>query len=221
MVKYIVELKIFEIQRQQGATYFMDRPKFEEIKSYNEFASWYWYLAELKAICRGLGVEYIGGKIELNKIIKSYFDGVKILHAPKKSSKQTAQELKMETKIIDCNFVFNQKFRDFFIAQTLEPNFKFTADMVATVKAVKANKDDSITLGDLLEIKRGNKEYVKYDNSSCQWNKYLKAFCADPQNDIYENKLNTAIQFWQILRKTNLPKTYSREFNDSNRNLIK
>ena len=198
----------------------MERKNFKDIKSYDEFVKYYWYLDELKAICKSLQLEYVGGKIQLNNIIKSYFDGVIIPHKPKKTLKNTAQNLTMETSLVDCAFTFGPKFRDFFIQATGDKNFKFTADMVATAKAVKENNDKSFTLGDLLDIKLGKKVYAIYDKSSCQWNKFLKDFCADKDNDIYPDKLQTASKFWKILRNSDLPKIYSKEFIENNRDKI-
>lgn len=198
----------------------MERPKFKDIKSYEEFTKYYWYLEELKSICKGLNLEHVGGKIELNNIIKSYFDGVIIPHKPKSTAKRATENLTLDTGLIDCGFTFGQRFRDFYIQTTGDKNFKFTADMVATAKAVKNNNDTSFTLGDLLEIKLGNKVYVAYDNSSCQWNKFLKDFCADEINDIYDNKLKAASKYWKILRNSDLPKVYSGKFIEDNRHKI-
>ena len=76
----------------------IERPQFEDIKSYDEFAKYYWYLDELKAICKGLWLEYVGGKIELNNIIKSYFNGAIIPHKPKTTAKSKVNTLTLESK---------------------------------------------------------------------------------------------------------------------------
>lgn len=198
----------------------MKRPEFEDIKSYDEFNKYYWYLEELQAICKSLHLEYVGGKIELNKIIKSYFDGVIIPHKPKTKIKCKTETLTLRTSLIDCGFTFGQRFRDFYINITGDKNFKFTADMVATAKAVKNDYDTKFTLGDLLDVKLGKRVYAVYDKSSCQWNKFLKDFCADEINNIYPDKLRAALRFWEILRNSDLPKVYSREFIADNKNKI-
>ncbi len=199
----------------------MQRPKFQDINSYEEFSKYYWYREELQAICKGLGLEYVGGKSRLNEIIRSYFDGVIIAHAPQvKSQPSTQKQLTLDTSLIECGFTFGQRFREFFISQTGDKNFKFTADMVATAKAVKENGDGSFTLGDLLDIKLGKKTYAKYDNSSCQWNKFLKDFCADEINGGYKDKLKVASKFWKLLRASDLPKVYSRQFIEQNKDRI-
>ncbi|MDE6200571.1 MAG: SAP domain-containing protein [Clostridiales bacterium] len=190
----------------------MERPKFEQIKSYAEFCKYYWYWDELQAICKNLGLEYVGSKIELNEIIRAYFDGERILHKPKARIKPVVSELTLNTPLLACGFTFGPKFRDFFIRVTGDKNFKFTADTVATAKAVKQNGDGSFTLGDLLDVRLGKSKYAEYDKSSCQWNKFLHDFCADDYTARFPDRLKAASMFWARLRDSDLPKVYSREF---------
>ena len=49
------------------------RPNFNEIKSYHEFAKYYWYREELSQICKSIGLEYRGTKQELIYSIEQYF----------------------------------------------------------------------------------------------------------------------------------------------------
>ena len=198
----------------------MNRPNFEDIKTYEEFKKYYWYREELQSICKNLGLEYDCGKVELNEIIRLYFDGVKIAHKPRKTKKSVGVLLTLDTSLVGCGFSFGPKFRDFYAKITGDDNFKFTADMVSTAKAVKNADDSSFTLGDLLDIKYGKKTYAVYDKSACQWNKFLKDFCEDPINRIYPDKLKAASKFWKLLRESDLPKEYSRQFVENNRNAI-
>ena len=188
------------------------RPEFKDIHTYEEFLHYYWYREELQNICKSLSLEYVGSKAELNAVIKAYFNGVKIPHKPKRKLAAVTTELTASTPLTECGFTFGPKFRDFYIALTGETSFKFTADMVASAKAVKENHDSRFTLGDLLDIKLGKKTYVKYDTSSCQWNRFLKDFCADENNGFYPNKLRAASAYWKLLRESDLPKVYSKAF---------
>ena len=197
-----------------------NRPNFNEIKSYEEFEQYYFYRNELQEICKNLGLEHNANKIELNNIIKEYFKGNKIKPSKKIKIETKENNLTLNSSLIECGFTFGNKFRQFYINETGENNFKFTADMVATVKEVKRKKDYNFTLGDLLDIKLGKKEYAKYNNSSCQWNKFVKDFCADKNNNIYSNKLKVASKFWALLRDSNLPKVYSKSFIDQNKDKI-
>ncbi|MCB6350700.1 SAP domain-containing protein [[Clostridium] symbiosum] len=38
------------------------RPNFNEIKSYHEFAKYYWYREELSNICKQIGIDDTGSK---------------------------------------------------------------------------------------------------------------------------------------------------------------
>ena len=192
----------------------MDRPEFDDIKDYAEFSKYYWYRDELIKICRAHGLKAPSGKIELNKVIEAYFSGEKILPDRKKTGrkkKTVAIDLTPETGLIECGFAFGNRFREFFSRQTGEENFKFNVDMVATVKAVKENGDESFTLGDLLDIYYGKKIYAVYDKSALQWNRFVKDFCADDATKEYGERLKVAAKLWSIVRDSDMEKKYSRE----------
>ena len=105
----------------------MQRPDFDEIKTFEEFSKYYWYRDELIKICKSHGLMAPSGKIELNKVIESYFRG-EILEPKKKlseirqkqsakkkpSQKKIISELSLQTGIIECGFTFGPKFRAFF-----------------------------------------------------------------------------------------------------------
>lgn len=191
------------------------RPKFNEIKSFEEFSKYYWYREELKAICKKLGIDSNGMKLELNHNIEEYFKGNLIQKKQRKSESGAAQRtgadtpLTLETSLIDCNFCFSQHFREFFSEQTGIKNFKFNADMVATSRKVKEEDDKNFTLGDMLEIFYGRKTYAKYDKSCLQWNKFVKDFCSDPESERFSDKLKTASILWREVRNSTRKKVYS------------
>ena len=83
--------------------------------------------------------------------------------------------------------------------------------MVATVKKVKENVDESFTLGDLLDVYYGKKTYAIYDRSALQWNKFVKDFCADDATKVYGERLKAAATLWKIVRDSDMDKVYSRE----------
>ena len=142
----------------------MSRPNFSEIKSFEEFSKYYWYREELQKICRALGLKSNGGKIELNKVIESYFNGEKLLPDKTASSRHTelvSGALSLDTSLIECAFTFGPRFRQFFEKETGIKPFKFNVDMVATVKKVKESNDTNFTLGDLLDIYYGLKTAAK------------------------------------------------------------
>ena len=212
----------------------MERPEFDDVKSFAEFSKYYWYREELIKICKVHGLKAPSGKIELYKVIEAYFSGEKIL--PEKNTAKTSgksgknetlgggtvrkaserkkalvTELTRETGLIECGFTFGPRFREFFVKQTGEPNFKFNVDMVATAKKVKETGDESFTLGDLLDFYYGKKTYATYDKSALQWNQFVHDFCADDATKGYENRLKAAAALWKIVRDSDREKKYSRE----------
>lgn len=190
------------------------RPIFKDIKNYDEFIKYYWYFEELKVICKNLGIDYSGSKKDLNNNIKEYFNGNIIKKKKIVKNKVITNELNLDTKLIECGFCFNQRFRDFFIKETGNPNFKFNADMVASSKKVKETKDSNFTLGNMLDIYYGKLEYAKYDKVSCEWNQFLKDFCNDPRTIIYKNKIKVASILWAIVRNSTDEKKYTSELLD-------
>ena len=192
----------------------MIRPEFDAIKSFEEFSKYYWYREELIKICRELGLKSDGGKNELNKVIEAFFNGEKLL--PEKTSasshnKKVSESLTLSTNLIECNFTFGPRFREYFENQTGIKPFKFNVDMVATVKKVKETNDTNFTLGDLLDIYYGKKTYAKYDKSALQWNKFVKDFCADPATAKFPNKLKVAAALWKEVRESTREKVYTHE----------
>ena len=193
------------------------RPPFSEIKNYQEFSKYYWYRDELIQICRELGLPSSGMKLELSRNIQAYFNGEPIEEKLKvKTSKSVVTNASLSTKLLECGFTFGPKFREFFAEQTGIKNFKYNADMVATVKKVKEDNDTTFTLGDLLEIYYRRKTYAIYDKSALQWNKFVHDFCADPRTANIPDKLKTAALLWRIVRESTREKIYTPQLLDEN-----
>ena len=90
------------------------RPKFDEITSFDEFKKYYWYRDELSQICKSLGLEYKGTKQELNHIIEQYFKGDLIKKSSIKNRRRQVETITLDTPLLECNFSFNTKFREYF-----------------------------------------------------------------------------------------------------------
>ena len=189
-----------------------DRPDFTTIKTYQEFSQYYWYRAELADICKRLGKEHSGVKKELEEEIKQYFAGnVVQKKVPLKTKKKQGIELTLDTPLLTCGFAFNTRFREFFAQQMGSSSFKFTADMAAAWRKVKAEKDVEFTLRDMIAIYQGQSSYAQYDTSSCQWNQFVKDFCADTSNASFQPKLKVAAILWQKVKHSTAPKVYHQQ----------
>ena len=187
------------------------RPEFGKIKSFEEFKKYYWYRQELSQICKSLGLEYKGTKQDLNHIIEEYFKGNLIKKVLIKNKKKQVEIITLETPLLECGFSFNIYFREYFESLTNVSPFKFTADMATAWRKVKRENDLSFTIQDMLKVYYGKSDYAKYDNSVCQWNQFLKDFCADENSRNYSNKLKVASILWKEVRNSKNEKMYSRD----------
>ena len=186
------------------------RPEFEKIISFDEFNKYYWYREEISQICKSLGLEYRGTKQELNHIIEQYFKGNLIKKSSIKTTKKQVENITLDTPLLECGFSFNTKFREYFSTLTEISPFKFTADMATAWRKVKSEKNIKFTIEDLLKVYYGKSDYAKYDNSVCQWNQFLKDFCADENSRNYSNKLKVASILWKEVRNSEKEKIYSK-----------
>ena len=187
------------------------RPEFDKIISFDEFKKYYWYREELSQICKSLGLEYRGTKQELNDIIEQYFKGNLIKKSLIKNEKKQVENITLDTPLLECGFSFNAKFREYFAVLTGISPFKFTADMAAAWRKVKRENNSAFTIRDLLNVYYGDLDYAKYDNSACQWNQFLKDFCADENSYNYSNKLKVASVLWKEVRDSKGKKIYSKD----------
>ena len=186
------------------------RPKFDSITSFDEFNKYYWYRDELSQICKSLGLEYRGTKQELNHIIGQYFKGNLIKKSSIKRKKKQVEVVTLDTPLLECGFSFNAHFREYFATLTEVSPFKFTADMATAWRKVKREHDLNFTIQDMLKVYYGNSDYAKYDHSVCQWNQFLKDFCADENSGNYSNKLKVASILWKEVRNSKSEKIYSK-----------
>ena len=185
------------------------RPDFDKITSFDQFNKYYWYREEISQICKSLGLEYRGTKQELNHIIEAYFKGNLIKKSPRKKVKKQVENISLDSPLLECGFSFNAKFREYFAAVTGISPFKFTADMATAWRKVKSETDGNFTIQDLLKVYYGQSDYAKYDHAVCQWNQFLKDFCADKHSDYYSNKLKVAAILWKEVRDSDKEKIYS------------
>ena len=186
------------------------RPEFDTITSFDEFNKYYWYRDELSQICKSLGLENRGTKQELNDIIEQYFKGNLIKKSSIKSKKKQVEVVTLDTLLLECGFSFNANFREYFSILTGVSPFKFTADMATAWRKVKREHDLSFTIQDMLKVYYGDSDYAKYDHSVCQWNQFLKDFCADENSGNYSNKLKVASILWKEVRNSKNEKIYSK-----------
>lgn len=93
--------------------------------------------------------------------------------------------------------------------------------MATAWRKVKRENDLSFTIQDMLKVYYGNSDYAKYDHSVCQWNQFLKDFCADENSRNYSNKLKVASILWKEVRNSSNKKIYSKNLLTKYANKVK
>ncbi len=204
----------------QKKHHIINRPDFYMLHSYEEFAKYYWYRKELAQICKTLHLEHTGTKQALNENIKAYFNGMPVKNKKLSVPRRDKKLLSLHDSLLECGFSFNAKFRAFFAEQTGKKNFKFTADMATTWRKVKQDGDKNFTLQDLLDVYYNKSNYAKYDDCCCQWNRFVKDFCADKNNERIHNKLKAASILWHIVKNSDQPKVYTQHLAEKHKHLI-
>lgn len=116
------------------------------------------------------------------------------------------ENITLDTPLLKCGFSLNEKFREYFSVATNVSPFKFTSDMATAWRKVKRENDLSFTVQDMLKVYFGKSDYAKYDNSVCQWNQFLKDFCADENSCNYSNKIKVAAVLWKEVRDSKMKK---------------
>jgi hypothetical protein len=56
---------------------------------------------------------------------------------------------------------------------------------------------------------------ARYDAAACQWNQFLKDFCASEESSAYFHKLKVASILWRTARDSAKHKVYSRKLLDA------
>ncbi|MGT2784239.1 SAP domain-containing protein [Streptococcus merionis] len=181
-----------------------------------EFKEQYWYKADLEAICRQQQLPTYGTKAELTAYILDYLSGkaasdivpVRKNHRLKKSL--TADEITLDTKLLDSGFSLNNEARVFFQSYLGLDKFSFKKAMAIKLREVEVGQDHSATVADLVAILENpqlspiaNKEEKTY-----QWNQFVKEFNQDPLSKQYHSPIKVASILWQHVRQSRREKIY-------------
>ncbi|MHA7130711.1 DUF6434 domain-containing protein [Algoriphagus namhaensis] len=158
-----------------------NRPKFSEMKTGQEFKSWYWLKSELVDICKKLGLSYTGGKFELRDRIAHELDhpGTPFPKKPKKATTSkfnwAREKLTLETVLTD-NVSFGPNFRNFMKSQVGD-HFYCHSDFMDW-----ANLNPGKTLADAvdewnkLEKRKEDPNFKRVIRPHNMFNQYLRDF---------------------------------------------
>lgn len=176
--------------------------------SQNEFEKMYFYKTELQVICRNLKLNSSGTKYDLNQRIIKFINHESQFNNIPPHHNAITTDLKLSTKIID-GVKLNHQLRVFLANYYQQETFKFSKAMAVTFREAKVNNDASITIQTLIDIHDGKISVnTDKDDSSYQWNQFVKDFCADPNTKSINNKLKSAAFLWKLVKSTS-DKNYS------------
>lgn len=178
-----------------------EKPMLHPGMSIEDFRRYYWLKAELQAFARQLGVSNGGYKPELALRIEHRLLGKPVVADPEPAStKQRDSDIPLTRETPVVNFKSDAKTRAFFKSQ-VGPEFHFTYLMN---QYRLAHKD--LTYGDLIDAwiaerdKRRNPDYAPPIASHGKYNRFIRAFFADPENR--GKSMKEAAAAWNIVKTT-------------------
>lgn len=180
----------------------MSRPRFEDIRTGDEFNQWYWLKEEMVNICRRSGLPTNGRKFELrDRIMYALDNDGKLKPEPKKQKKQSKfnwakSQLSLDTLITD-NVSFGPNFRRFMKSE-IGNKFFCHSDFMDWVKS-NAGKSLSEAVEKWYELEK-RKEDPNFKRTIADNNmlaQYVRDFLEDNKN----KTLKDAKKYWNLKKQ--------------------
>ncbi|WP_422104108.1 DUF6434 domain-containing protein [Winogradskyella sp.] len=180
----------------------MSRPRFEDIKTGNEFNQWYWLKDEMITICKLLELPIKGRKFDLrDRIMYALDNDGKLKPEPKKRSIQSKfnwakSQLSLETLITD-NVSFGPNFRRFMKNQ-IGNKFSCHSDFMDWVKS-NAGKSlsDAVDKWNELERRKEDPNFKRTIADNNMLAQYTRDFLEDNKN----KTLKDAKKYWNLKKQ--------------------
>ncbi len=184
-----------------------------------QFKERYYYKTELTELCRCLRLPTTGTKAELNSYVEQYLSGTPVSEIKAKrplirKKLLTADQIKLDTKIVGSGFAFNSEARKFFAAYFGVEKFSFKKEMAIVKRKAEQENNTKMTVSDLIEFSlhlRDNKKQLAAvsEEKTYQWNNFVRDFFLDPVTAQYTDRLKVAALLWKYVKKTKQQKKYS------------
>jgi len=191
----------------------MNRPKLDKNISIKDFKDYYWLKEELVGLCRVIGINSSGGKIDINKRIINFLENGEII--TKSNIKRVNnistfdwnnEKLSIYTLITD-NYKNTENVRTFF-QHKIGGHFRFNVEFMNWMKSNQGK-----TLGNavekwinIAELKK-DKNYKTKIAPQFEYNTYMRDFL----NDNPHLTSKEAINSWKIKRDKPGVKKYEKE----------
>ncbi|MCL0312285.1 SAP domain-containing protein [Apilactobacillus sp. TMW 2.2459] len=175
----------------------------------------YFYKTELVQLCRQHKLPTYGTKAELNSYLEQFLSGTPAnqIHSKRpnhnKSRHQlTTDEISLTTKLLDPGFSFNQAARQFFANYFHVQKFSFKKSMAVIKRKAEAEHDTQITVDDLIQQMQVPLEDKNHEESTYQWNHFVRDFCHSTSSNSFNNQIKVAAILWQHVKNSKQPKVY-------------
>ncbi|MBO2729367.1 SAP domain-containing protein [Lactiplantibacillus plantarum] len=178
-----------------------------------EFKSKYYYKTDLVELCRKFGLPVFGTKAELNGYVLKFLEGVPVnqikpVRSPLRKTKLTTNEITLNTPLVGTGFSFNEDTRKFFAAYFGVEKFSFKKEMAIIKRQAEIDHDTTKTVGDLLkeyqdikaEKKGSNIANTTPEESTYQWNNFVRAFSLSKKSNLFQHKMKVASILWVASR---------------------
>lgn len=190
-----------------------------------EFKENYFYKTDLIKLCHEYRLPTYGTKAELNHYLYLYLTGTPANEINPKRTAQTkktltANDITLETKLVGSGFSFNNEARKFFADYFNVEHFSFKKEMAIIKRQAETDNDTNMTVRDLITqsmtLKECDRQRLKAltstnEESTYQWNNFVKAFCQSSESHQFTNKLKVAAILWQHVKESKQSKQYSDE----------
>lgn len=204
----------------------MEKDGFNRNSSVEEFKEKYWYKIDLQRICHNLGLPTYGTKYELTQYICQYLSGkniseIKPNRKRRKDVNLCAKDITLETRILSSGFRLNKEARKFFCKYYNVEKFSFNKAMGIKMREIERTQNGNATVKDLIDAYENTNKFKANEESTYQWNNFVKDFNADPLSKEYISRMKVAAILWQKIKESSKDKKYSRKLLLDSQNDIK
>lgn len=190
----------------------MNRPPLNKNISLDDFSNYYWLKEELVSLCKQLGINSSGGKIEISKRIEHFLATGFVEEKISKRQLQKHSNFNWNTEplslstIITDNYKNTQNVRTFF-TQHIGKHFSFNVSFMNWMKENTGKTlESAINEWNKIHNQRKDKSNQTEIAPQFEYNKYIRAFLADnPDKTIKE-----AISCWKRKRNKKGTNEYER-----------
>ena len=190
----------------------MNRPILNTDISFDNFKNYYWLKEELISLCKKVGIDHVGGKIEISKRIESFLLTGVVINKTKRESNNKHSNFDWNTEylslstIITDNYRNTQNVRQFFTEQ-IGKRFSFNVQFMDWMKKNQGKTlQDAIIVWKKIQTEKTVKPNEIEIAPQFEYNRYIRAFLTDNP----DKTIKDAIKCWKLKRDIKGSNEYCR-----------